>query len=52
MTDTPEKNDDPDEAAASAAPRGTEALFGDYSIRGPGVQIILDGRPVSAPAAE
>ena len=29
-----------------------EALFGGYSVLSPGVQIVLDGRPVSAPPGE
>jgi len=26
---------------------GSDDLFGDYSVLGPGVHIVLDGRPVS-----
>jgi hypothetical protein len=29
-----------------------EALFGDYSVLSPGVEIVLEGRPVSAPAPD
>jgi hypothetical protein len=29
-----------------------EALLGSYSVRSPGVQIVLDGRAVSAPPTE
>ncbi len=39
-TELPVKPDDPD------------ALFGDYSVLSPGVQIVLDGRPVSAPPGD
>jgi hypothetical protein len=35
-----------------AADGGADALFGSYSVLAPGVQIVLDGRPVSAPAAD
>jgi hypothetical protein len=31
---------------------GADALFGCYAVLAPGVQIVLDGRPVSAPAAD
>lgn len=34
----------------SAAAAG--AFFGDYSVLSPGVQIVLEGRPVSAPASD
>lgn len=33
-------------------PGGAETLFGDYSVLSPGVEIVLDGRPVSGPATE
>jgi hypothetical protein len=33
-------------------PSGPEVLFGAYSVVSPGVQIYLEGRPVSAPAAD
>lgn len=29
---------------------GAEELFGDYSVLSPGVEIVLDGRPLSAPS--
>jgi hypothetical protein len=32
--------------------QGEEALFGSYSVLSPGVQIVLDGRAVSAPQVE
>ncbi len=31
---------------------GADALFGEYAVLSPGVQIVLDGRPVSAPAVD
>jgi hypothetical protein len=31
---------------------GADSLFGCYSVLAPGVQIVIDGRPVSAPAAD
>ncbi len=31
---------------------GADALFGCYTVLAPGVQIVLDGRPVSAPATD
>jgi hypothetical protein len=33
-------------------PENAEALFGSYSVLSPGVEIVLQGRPVSAPVAE
>lgn len=30
----------------------SEPFFGQYSVLSPGVQIVLDGRPVSAPALD
>jgi hypothetical protein len=38
-----------DEAGAAGAP---DMLFGVYSVLSPGVQIVLEGRAVSAPPAE
>lgn len=32
--------------------RDTEALFGSYAVLSPGVEIVLEGRPISAPAAD
>ena len=32
--------------------RDTETLFGNYAVLSPGVEIVLEGRPVSAPAAD
>lgn len=39
-----------DDTDAPVRAGGAEALFGDYSVLSPGVQIVLEGRPVSAPA--
>ena len=33
-------------------PGSAEALFGSYSVLSPGVEIVLEGRPVSAPAPD
>lgn len=50
--------DDDTEAVAHAededpaADWGAGALFGSYTVLAPGVQIVLDGRPVSAPSAD
>ena len=38
-----------DEAAGGG---GADGLFGGYSVLAPGVQIVIDGRPVSAPAPD
>lgn len=40
------------EDEASAGGCGADALFGCYTVLAPGVQIVLEGRPVSAPAAD
>ena len=31
------------------APTCPETLFGDYCVLSPGVEIVIEGRPVSAP---
>lgn len=31
---------------------GSDALFGCYSVLSPGVEIVIEGRAVSAPAAD
>lgn len=36
----------------NAVAGGAEALFGSFSVLSPGVQIVLDGRPVSAPVSD
>ena len=41
-----------EEAEPPVVPGGAEALFGDYSVLSPGVQIVLEGRAVSAPAVD
>ena len=33
--------------ASGGLERACEALFGEYTVLAPGVQIVLDGRPVS-----
>jgi hypothetical protein len=40
----------PSDKERPVEPAGSEVLFGAYSVVSPGVQIYIDGRPVSAPA--
>lgn len=41
-----------DEPEVPVGPGGVEALFGGYSVLSPGVEIVLDGRTVSAPVVD
>lgn len=54
MTETLDDHDalQRDESEFTGSPGPVEALFGQYSVLSPGVQIVLEGRPVSAPMAE
>jgi hypothetical protein len=36
----------------TALPGAPDALFGSYSVLSPGVQIVIEGRAVSAPPAD
>ena len=40
-----------DEAKVVQATSPGQDLFGDFSVVGPGVHIVLEGRPVSSPTS-
>ena len=54
MTESTEDHDAIEQEAFElpVVPGDTEALFGTYSVLSPGVEIVLEGRPVSAPAPD
>ena len=54
MTDFRDESEaiEQDDIEAPVRAGGAEALFGDYAVLSPGVEIVLEGRPVSAPAPE
>ena len=41
-----------DDAEVPVRPGGVEALFGGFSVLSPGVEIVLEGRTVSARVAD
>lgn len=53
MTEIPDENAfQRDEAEPPVDAGGVEALFAGYSVLSPGVEIVLDGRTVSAPVGD
>ena len=54
MSESTEDHDaiEQEESELPVVPGNTEALFGIYSVLSPGVEIVLDGRPVSAPVPD